>query len=157
MITPRALVSGIAAAVALAACVVDEPPPAPLAEGDLGVFVAAAQPVLDARCADQTCHGHADRPLALYSPGRRRADPARTFLDEPLTAAEVVANARAVAAFGHGLSSEELDDCLVLRKPLALAAGGAGHAGGAQFAGRDERDYQALRAFLATVMSPEEP
>lgn len=145
--------------VALGACAVDPPAPVPMPDGDLAVFAAEAQPVLDRACADPGCHGNAERPLALYSPGRRRADPVRTFLDEPLDDAELLANARAVAAFALDpmLDGAPLDECLVLRKPLAVAAGGAGHEGGAVFDGRDDDGYLGLRAFLTTLVIPGVP
>ena len=142
----------IIVAVALAACAVEEPPPEPLASGDLAVFASESQPVLDRRCADPSCHARDDRPFAIYSPGRRRADPSRLFMQEPLTADELAANARVFAAFAPG--EPTVDDCLILRKPLAIAAGGAGHLGGELFAGRDDADYQGLRAFLATLEAP---
>jgi hypothetical protein len=136
--------------VLLAAACVEPPPPDAIPEGDLESFAATVQPVLDARCADPTCHGRPERPLRTYSPGRFRADPARTFLDEPLDDAELAANARMVAAFA--VDSADVDDCLVLRKPLALAAGGCGHGGGEIFASRDDRELRALRAWLLGVM-----
>ena len=82
----------------VAGCALEPPPPVPLPVGDAAVFVAQAEPVLERHCADATCHADADRAFALYSPGRRRADPERQFLHEPLTADELAANARAVAA-----------------------------------------------------------
>ncbi len=148
----------LALALALAACAVEPGPPRGLPEGDLGVFAAEAQPVLDRHCADPGCHGRPERPFAIYSPGRHRADPERRFLAEPLSEAELAANARTVAAFALEplLAGAPVDDCLVLRKPLALGAGGCGHEGGASFRGTDDRDYRALRSFLVTLRLPEE-
>jgi hypothetical protein len=144
--------------LAATACIGEPPLPQSLPEGDAQVFASTAQPVLDRRCAEPTCHARADRPLALFSPGRRRADPARTFLNESLTDAELAHNARAVAAFALEplLAGEPLASCLVLRKPLARAAGGSGHVGGEIFAAVDDPDYQALAGFLATLRLPEE-
>jgi hypothetical protein len=152
-----AAAAALAALAALAsACVVDLPPPEPLPEGDVTEFARTVQPVLDLRCADPSCHARADRPLALYSKGRHRRDPARTFLDEPLDAEELAANARAVAAFALEIAPEDgPDGCLVLRKPLALAAGGCGHAGGEIFSSRDDREYRAVRAWLAALAFPD--
>jgi hypothetical protein len=143
----------------LAACAVDPPDALPLPAGDLAVFATEAQPVLDRSCADGTCHGRADRPFAIYSPGRRRADPARTFLDEPLTDEELAANARSVDALALDplLDGEPIDACRVLCKPLAVAAGGCGHVGGAIFDGRDDRGYRGVRAYLETLVMREAP
>lgn len=124
------------ALLALAGCA-----PAPgyesLPPADFPRFVATVQPVLAARCANPTCHGRADRPLEVFAPQLHRLDERRLFLDEPLTAEETRRNfdrARAFAADG-----------LLLSKPLA---GGAGHAGGAQFADEEEPEWQALRDWV---------
>lgn len=156
MIATRAL---RISSLALGACALDPPPNEALPQGDATVFATSAQPVLDARCANPSCHADADRPLAIYSPGRRRADPARLHLLEPLTATELEANARALAAFALEplADGRSIDDCLVLCKPLAVTAGGCGHVVGEIFGATDERDYQGLRAFLATLVVPEAP
>jgi hypothetical protein len=139
-------------ALFVAACV-EEPAPLPLPEGDPALFAARAEPVLEARCADPGCHARRERPFALYAPGRHRADPARLYLDEPLTAEELAANRRAVDAFALAplAAGEPLAACLVVRKPLAVAAGGAGHEGGEIFMSTDDPGYLALAAYLATV------
>lgn len=145
-------------AFAAAGCVVEEPPPEALPDGDVAAFAEDVQPVVDRHCADPTCHGRPDRPLALYSPGRFRRDAARTYLIEPLSDEELAVNARSVAVFALDPEAlaDGLDGCLVLRKPLALAAGGCGHEGGEIFLTRDDRGYRALRGWLATVRIPEE-
>lgn len=135
-------------AALLAACMA-EPPPAPLPVGDMAAFAATVQPVLDLRCADPSCHGRVDRPLSVYSPGRFRRDPTRTFRLEPLDDDELAANARALAAFA--LEAGEVARCQVLCKPLAPGAGGCGHAGGVIFASRDEREFRALADWFAAL------
>jgi len=144
---------------ACAACALAPPPPVPLPVGDEEVLASLAQPALDRRCADASCHANPDRPFAVYSPGRRRADPARLHLLEPLTPDELAANARAIAALALEplAAGEPVDTCLVLCKPLAVSAGGCGHVVGEVFAGTDERDYQALRTYLDTLALPEDP
>ena len=146
-------------ALAGAGCTVDTPAPVPLPVGDLAVFVAQAQPALDRRCAAPGCHADGARPFAVFSPGRRRLDPARLHLLEPLTAAELTANARAIAALALEplLAGEPVSACPVLCKPLALAAGGCGHVVGPVFAGPDDRDYVGLAAYLETLALPEPP
>lgn len=130
----------------------------PLPVGDPAVFAARAQPVLDRRCA-APCHAQPDRPLTIYSPGHRRADPARLHFDEPLTADELAANARALAGFALDplTAGEPITSCLVLCKPLSVAAGGCGHLVGPVFASADDRDYRGLRAYLDTLVLPEVP
>jgi hypothetical protein len=140
-------------------CALDVPPPLALPAGDVVVFAQRTQPVLDRACASAGCHGRIERPLALYSPGHRRSDPARTFLNESLSDSELLANARAIDAFALEPLRDSLPihDCLVLRKPLALAYGGAGHEGGELFPSPDDRDYQAVQAYLETLVLPEAP
>jgi hypothetical protein len=127
-----------------------EPAPEPIPEGDLARFAADVQPILDHRCATPSCHGRPDRALSIYSSGRYRSDPARTFLSEPLTADELAANVRGVAAFT--LDVDRLDDVLVVRKPLAIEQGGCWHAGGEIFGSVEDRDLRALRAWLAPLV-----
>jgi len=134
-------------------CVVEVGPPTPLPAGDLDVFAASVQPVLAVRCGDPTCHGRVDRPLEIYSAGRHRSDPTRVFLEEALTADELADNARNVAAFTLDVASAE--ECAVLRKPLALAAGGMWHGGGEIFPSRDDREYRAVLAWLTALQVPE--
>ncbi len=151
---------GAVALVALGgACALDAPPPVPLPQGDAQVFAAHAQPALDARCAEPSCHADARRPFAIYSPGRRRADPARLHLIEPLDDDELEANALAVAALALEplAAGAPLSGCLVLCKPLAVPAGGCGHVVGPVFAAPDERHYQDLRAYLETLAWEEGP
>lgn len=145
---PTVLVALLGVASALLAACLSEPASEPVPEGDLESFAATVQPVLAARCAEPTCHGRDDRPLAVYATRRFRADPERVFLEEPIDAAELEANARNVAAFMIG---NRADDCLVLRKPLAASEGGARHVGGEIFTTRDDREYRALRAWLLSL------
>jgi len=111
------------------------PDPRPWPVGDLEAFEQRVMPHLAERCASGGCHGDPDRPLSLYAPGAHRADPRRLHLDEPLTQEELVENARRVRAFAL---TAPVRDTLIVRKPLAPAAGGLWHGGGDVFA--DERD-----------------
>ena len=137
----------------LAACA-QSPAPEPLPAGDLGSFAETVQPVLDAHCADPSCHGRPERPLAIYSPLRYRLDPARRYLSEALTSQELAANLRSVEAFALAAREAGLSaaGCGVLCKPLAERAGGCGHAGGAIFPSADDREYRALESWLAHLM-----
>ncbi len=103
-------------------------------------YVADVQPIFEARCANPTCHGTADRPLALYAPRLYRLDDDRTWLDEPLTDEELELNHRRARAF----LSEVAEDCQLLRKPLDEDAGGAWHDGGDQFADTAEPEFLAV-------------
>lgn len=118
---------------------------APLAVGPLDVFAREVEPVLEDRCAQGGCHGRADRPFSLYAPGQLRADPRRLHLAEPLTEGELATNARRVAALAVPGTPDESP---ALRKPLALAAGGAYHGGGDVFVDRTDPGYRVLRSWL---------
>lgn len=122
-------------------------PPAPFAvpEADLDRFEAEIQPILGATCASGSCHGAPGRPMPIFAPGRHRADPARTWLDEPLTEAELAQNLRYAV-----LAADPLDPRLAHR-PLAEAAGGSWHGGGDQYEDRSEPDWQALDAWAREV------
>lgn len=121
-------------AVLVSACG-PEPMVRPLSVGDLAFFEAEVTPHLSERCASGGCHGDPERPLSLYAPGAHRQDAARLHLDEPLSPAEVLANARRVRAFAL---TERARDSLMVKKPLAPGAGGLWHGGGDVFL--DDRD-----------------
>lgn len=125
-----------------------EPSTAPLSVGDLEFFEARVEPHLEERCASGGCHGRPDRPLALYAPGMHRADPSRTWLDEPLSGLELEENARRAAAFGLEGAPE---DTLLVQKPLSILAGGSWHGGGDVFDTSDDPACVALSAWLTTT------
>lgn len=116
---------------------------------DEAVYEAEVQPILVARCGNPTCHGRPERPFSIYGPERYREDPARTFLQEPLTDDEVAANYARACAFSLGIDAPT--ECLLLRKPLAVTAGGAGHVGGELWASPDDPEYRTVEAWLATA------
>jgi hypothetical protein len=95
-------------------------------EADPGVFAAEIFPILLADCGFPACHGDPDRMFAVVGPGRRRLSPESLPYD-PATPEELAfsytrARSMLVAEEGPGQG-------LLLRKPLAEEAGGAGHAG----------------------------
>lgn len=117
--------------------------PIPLAS--LEVYERSVQPHVAERCGSGGCHGREERPLALYTPGAYRADPARIFLDEPLTAWELRENARRLSAMALGVRAER---SFVVLKPLAVEAGGLWHGGGDVFAELDDPACRVLSAWL---------
>ena len=124
----------------------------PLAMADLETFEARVEPHLEARCSLGGCHGRAERPLALYAPGAYRADPERTYLDEPLDAFELLENARRISAFAGDLRAA---DTLVIRKPLAIEAGGVWHGGGSVFVDDTDPSCRALVGWLDSRTIPD--
>lgn len=127
---------------ALGACEGPSPGLTPLADSPaLVTFARTAGPLLEKRCGDAGCHGFADRPFSLYAAGRRRANPADTFIAAPLTAEEIGANLDAVLGF---LDTPSARDSMLLQKAL----GRLGHGGGAVFAHPSDPEFRALERGL---------
>lgn len=139
------MIRAIAAAALLAACSVPVEDATAVRWLDVDAFEADVQPILAARCGNPSCHGRPDRPFAVYSALQWRADPARTHLPEPLTGDELAHNYTAACVFVS--EAEHPDDALLLRKPLADAAG-TYHGGGAVFDGTADDDYRTVRAWV---------
>lgn len=111
---------------------------------DEAVYTREVHVVLEARCATLDCHGDSRRPLRLYAEtGLRLRDELR---GQPLTAEELGDNLRAIEAVDPGAAAE---DHLLVRKPLAVAAGGQHHVGGELWATRTAAAPTCLVAFLA--------
>lgn len=135
----------------LSGCIgADEVEPLPLG-GGLELFEEEAQPVLAARCANPSCHGSAERPLSLFATHRYRRSPERVYMDEPLTEEELQHNFLQAAAFA--LACADASQCLLLTKPLAVDAGGSGHANIVIFMDTSDYDYQRLRSWLQRALA----
>ncbi len=101
-----------------------------VADPDRGVFDDDVFPILARDCSFPECHGHPDRFMRIYSPGRARAE--GVALSADLTSEEADLNfdrARSMIAFDR-------DSSLMLMKPLSTSAGGKHHEGVDAF-GRD--------------------
>ncbi|MGE0398243.1 MAG: hypothetical protein AB7T06_16185 [Kofleriaceae bacterium] len=128
-------------------------------EGDLDVpqadpvtFRTTVYPVLLADCGFPACHGSRERFFRVFGPGRTRlagdTDPYAPATPEEL--AESFTRARSMLISPDGVRRSPL-----LRKPLAVTAGGAGHEGtdawGANlYATKQDPHFQAL-FFWATA------
>lgn len=139
----------IAAATALSlvggACtVIDASGMTPLAQPSRARFAEEAGPLLDRRCGDVSCHGVAERPYALFTPGRRRMDPADTYSQSPLTEAEIDANWRAALGF---LDAPRGRDTTLVEKALGLGGPG-GHRGGAVYEAPSDPECKAIIAWI---------
>lgn len=121
----QAVLLGWCTLVGLAACTY-ETSELDIPEAEREQFLTEAYPILLADCGFPACHGDPDRFFAVFGPGRTRLDPELDAYDPP-TAAEVAlsyARARSMLIAPQGPRRAPL-----LRKPLAVDAGGAGHAG----------------------------
>jgi hypothetical protein len=139
-------------AVVLLGCVSGPGGSGALSTPNLEVFISEVQPILNARCANATCHGDPARPLEIYGVQNHRLDPGDVYLDGDLSMRELWLNYIGARAFVDELtwSDDDADDCALLTKPLAPAAGGSEHTGGVQFFDKEEIEYQALRDWIAT-------
>lgn len=99
--------------------------PLPTPDGEL--FVNEVYPMLLRDCAYVGCHGVQERFFQIYGPGRVRMDPEMSVFSDPLTYDEVAYTY--TRAIGMLASSENVEDTLLLRKPLEAQAGGQGHKG----------------------------
>jgi hypothetical protein len=114
-------------------------------------------PVLVRDCGFHACHGGEDRPFRIYGPGRAR-------LDDDERAFDRVTGDEVSLSFSLTLSMIDAKDpaeSLLLRKPLAVEAGGVGHHGVDRY-GRDvyrtanDEGYLRLARFVFAVTEPEE-
>lgn len=90
------------------------------------VFQTKVYPILLADCGFPACHGDSHRFFTVFGPGRTRWD-TTTGPYEPATPdelAQTYARARSMLLSPDGVRRSPL-----LRKPLAVSAGGAGHGG----------------------------
>ncbi len=147
----RAL-GGIAASVLACACAADDAEVLDVAaSGGVEEFATYVQPVLEAGCASLDCHGVAGRPLRLYGRDGLRLDADLRGMDA--TEQEVAANIRAID--GLTPAQGQIEDHLILRKPLAIAAGGMHHVGGELWLDQSDPAYRCLHAWLRAGVSDE--
>ena len=135
--------AALALIVALAGCGQDDQGVEPLEPCDVDAYARDVHPIFEARCATLDCHGVAGRPLRLYAETglRVRAD----LRDLPITEEELIANVRAAEAIDPRVAPERQ---MILRKPLAEAAGGVEHEGGELWLERDEPQAVCVLAWL---------
>lgn len=90
------------------------------------VFEDTVYPILLADCGFNTCHGTKDRFFSVFGPGRARLDPATSAFDPPTPdeLAHSFTRAESMLIGPHGPRTS-----LLLRKPVPIAQGGAGHKG----------------------------
>lgn len=137
-------------ALALCSCteVVNEPVANPAGKLDEKVFRCNVEPILARQCSYNGCHGNADNPFRVYSPGKLRATPPKNIDEQiaPLTEAEHHANFESAAGFNFNVTA--VDNNFLLRKPLPATDGGFEHLGGAIYTGTSDAQYSAIRNWL---------
>lgn len=117
----------------------------------------AVYPTLARDCGFHACHGTEERFFRVFGPGRARLDPDTKAFGQ-LTGDE------ASGGYTSALSMIDLDNpgrSLLLRKPLAVAAGGSSHEGVDDF-GRDvyrtvnDEGYLELSRFVLSMAEEDE-
>jgi hypothetical protein len=92
-------------------------------------FQSEVYPVLLRDCAFSTCHGSPQRFFRIWGPGRARIDPTSLEFDR-LTADEAATNLQLALSM---IDAANPSQSLLLRKPLAVEAGGSAHRGADKF------------------------
>jgi hypothetical protein len=134
----------------------------PLPQPDGEQFVKQVYPVLLRDCAHVGCHGLPERFFQLYGPGRARL-PAQQPTDggvdytEPASLAEVTHSYQ--RALSMIASADQVEDSLLLRKPLEAQAGGQGHKGVDDlgrnvYASKQDPSWQLLLAWAKSRGNP---
>ena len=120
----HALRTWVVCCALLGACV-NETTELALATPDRAAFEQDVYPVLLRDCAFHACHGTTERFFQVFGPGRGRLDPPLMPLDAASPAEVDHSYERARAMIDARAPAESL----LLRKPLAVNAGGSGHEG----------------------------
>jgi hypothetical protein len=132
------------------ACIYEEDGPAPIeASGTLDDFENYVQPVLQVGCASLDCHGNAGRPLRLYAKNGLRAE--ADLRGYKASFDEMRANILAIDGLDPFV--DQIEDHLLLLKPLAVDAGGIHHVGGDLWADQTDKVYRCLHAWLRAGVS----
>jgi hypothetical protein len=129
MRSPRACALQLGLTLIVATACQDEPKSFRVADNDFREFKEEVLPVMLRDCGFHTCHGAGERFFRVYGPGRARLNPATRAFDLP-SGDEVELSYRLALSM---IDAEHPAESLLLRKPLAVEAGGAAHLGADAF------------------------
>jgi hypothetical protein len=148
--------AGLFVSLALASACDDSQRGYEVADRDFSGF-RDVYPVLIRDCGFPTCHGSEERMFRIYGPGRAR-------LSDDLRAFEMVTGDELSLSLSMALSmidAEHPERSLLLKKPLALEAGGTAHGGIDDF-GRNvyrttqDEGYEIIQAWVLAEPEPED-
>jgi hypothetical protein len=136
-----------------------------LANTDISIFQREVYPVLLRDCGFPTCHGSAERQFRVWGPGRVRLDPNDPLFDSKMGSGGDMQQAQepsqgelnlTFASANGFVDAREPQRSLILRKPLATAAGGSGHLGVDRFgrnvySSMDSDGYLALSSWVFSL------
>lgn len=139
---------------------VDKVEPVRFADRDYEAFAREVYPVLLRDCGFPACHGAPERFFRVVGPGRTRVPNVDSPVPEPLDT-RTQAELDLTIDFALSMIDERNPArSLLLRKPLAVEAGGAGHLGVDNY-GRDvyrttqDNGYVVLARWVLTPPAPE--
>jgi hypothetical protein len=92
-------------------------------------FAADVYEVMLRDCGFPNCHGAPERFFRVYGPGRTRLPGADGMLPEPFDTPTVEEQSLTFQLALSMINEHDLADSPILRKPLAVEAGGYGHLG----------------------------
>lgn len=107
----------------------EEQPKAVSARRAFAPFAAEVYEVLLRDCGFPNCHGAPERFFRVYGPGRTRLPGSSGMLPEPFDTPTVEEQSLTFQLALSMINEHELADSPLLRKPLAVEAGGYGHLG----------------------------
>ncbi len=121
-------------------------------QADQTMFREAVYPILLRDCAFAGCHGTHARFFAVFGPGRVRLDPATSIYAPPTELELALTYTRTISM----IDEADRGTSLLLRKPIPVEQGGAGHRGddlwgGSVFRTRDDARFATLSTW---VMAP---
>jgi hypothetical protein len=130
----------------------DNPAKAP--DVDATQFELSVYPIVLRDCGFPACHGAEGRFFRVYGPGRSRLR-ATSHVYDPPTDEEVRLSFARARSMLEGV--DDIEDAPLLRKPLSLGAGGAGHEGDdgwgqSVYASTKNPAYRALRDWALSTM-----
>lgn len=117
----------VAVAMLLAGCTASPTQDLSIPTADPTVFKDRVYPILLRDCGFTTCHGDPKRFFAVFGPGRVRLEPDKTDIYDPVTPYELAISYTRARSMLFGPDGP--DSSLLVRKPIPLSEGGAGHKG----------------------------
>ncbi len=128
----------------VAACNDLDRPPTDLELGDEASFSANVQAYIGAGCGSLACHGDLGRAFRIHAELGLRLTP--QLREQPISSGEILSNLASIAALSP--RSIPASEHLILKKGLAIQAGGFAHEGDDIWPDTDDPGYLCVLAWL---------